>query len=899
MLCAKCGLQNEPGITICAACGAELKLDGQAEPPASPAPFAAANDAAGIAQRPKSAKKPPFTPGAFAGFSLLTVLAALLIYGGVMALIALRTGMSLGNFLPGSTNVLLTLAMAVVALIGVALVALINIRGKRLLEILPAVVVLLVVHNVYAAPVFSPAPLALYIPADTTFFASIDTMNFVSVQSDYIKAVGRDRLMKQFDAIRKAMNVKFDMSAQGVEALKLTAPWVTRETLLVEGNAKFMFPEPPQAAAKPGSKPPAPAQPEFAMLIGSHNMNKTEENFPKILELGKTAISDLMAPTMPADAKELKDFKIQFTSDKHGDAVIHCSKPEKGPVPAKNDMNFCWASTKHALILASSHAYLERLIDSMNAKPTARQQYFTAISRPKTNQRCLVYMYLNSEPIIAEAKTAMRGDKDSGKLFSELNSVDGIEMTFGYDGLSPDVRLSMLVNQKNAANSKYIKKVAALKGSGSRLDQILNNNAVAYVSVSNIPEILKIVRDLIGESGPNALAELNKELGFSLDDIGNVIGEEAGIALLDLKYVKAKSPDDIPANVKLIAAVELNKKNNGKQKIIGMLKNLVAELDKESKNRGEIVLAARGSDVYALMIKGMPEKLQPCFGFTDDHMYITLDAATMNEYKGKNLGKSTGVSYVAQFTVNPSRLAGFAGDFSKAELAGQKAHPNPYMDKDALEMQTKMLDFSLAMMKAYGIGTAFFDVNDNKITLGFRQQVNPKALAGLPFEMMTDTFTTNFVSARDKSQYTACLEQLSHIKTGAESYLSENNDLTGVTADSICNHVLAGYQTAAACKGQVAARVAAVCDNFTFKPVANDAGALTNYEITGNARDSKKCGIMVTEIMALPVKYSDCKAAVPAADHSGGYQFDTESTTAPTTAPEPSGIDNAQPGGSI
>jgi len=115
----------------------------------------------------------------------------------------------------------------------------------------------------------------------------------------------------------------------------------------------------------------------------------------------------------------------------------------------------------------------------------------------------------------------------------------------------------------------------------------------------------------------------------------------------------------------------------------------------------------------------------------------------------------------------------------------------------------------------------------------------------------------------------SCQEQLSRVKTGLESYLSENNDLKNVDtyADAVCHHILPGYEKAADCKGLVATRVAKVCDNFNLKTVANGSGAITNYEISGNAKNKAKCGIMVTEQKTMPENYNDCKEEIPRPVH--------------------------------
>jgi len=117
----------------------------------------------------------------------------------------------------------------------------------------------------------------------------------------------------------------------------------------------------------------------------------------------------------------------------------------------------------------------------------------------------------------------------------------------------------------------------------------------------------------------------------------------------------------------------------------------------------------------------------------------------------------------------------------------------------------------------------------------------------------------NFIRARDKSRYTACMEQLSHIKTGVESFLTEADTLTGANIpDDMCHHILPGYDKAADCAGKVQDRVDSVCVPGSFAFTSPDG---FTYEITGTAPEKKQCAICVTEVTATPAKYDDCTNA--------------------------------------
>lgn len=123
----------------------------------------------------------------------------------------------------------------------------------------------------------------------------------------------------------------------------------------------------------------------------------------------------------------------------------------------------------------------------------------------------------------------------------------------------------------------------------------------------------------------------------------------------------------------------------------------------------------------------------------------------------------------------------------------------------------------------------------------------------------------NFLRARSRSQYTACYEQLQHVKTGVESYISESGSAQNLNdgADEACDHILPGYKSPQECAGMVRTRVATSCSmDFSVKAVSP-----TQYEISGHARDRTTCGIMITESAALPKSYNDCTAEIPGPVH--------------------------------
>lgn len=133
----------------------------------------------------------------------------------------------------------------------------------------------------------------------------------------------------------------------------------------------------------------------------------------------------------------------------------------------------------------------------------------------------------------------------------------------------------------------------------------------------------------------------------------------------------------------------------------------------------------------------------------------------------------------------------------------------------------------------------------------------------------------NFLLARNKSQYTGCLQSIQSISKGLQSYLTEEGNFTAgvdVDGEAICNHITPGYDKAADCKGKVKPKIEENCDNYT---VAVDSPAPFQYEIQAEAKEKTKCKICVTETGYCPTKYSgtpDPKSPCTAVcTDAGGY----------------------------
>jgi len=142
----------------------------------------------------------------------------------------------------------------------------------------------------------------------------------------------------------------------------------------------------------------------------------------------------------------------------------------------------------------------------------------------------------------------------------------------------------------------------------------------------------------------------------------------------------------------------------------------------------------------------------------------------------------------------------------------------------------------------------------------------------------------NFLLARNKSQYTGCLQSLQSISKGLQSYLTEEGNFTLIagdtTGDGICNHITPGYDDAAACAGKVKEKMDQNCTSYS---VAVDTPAAFQYQITAEAKEKTKCQICVTETGYCPTKYSGAARVLcrginksPGLFFAGGGVFETQ-----------------------
>jgi hypothetical protein len=116
----------------------------------------------------------------------------------------------------------------------------------------------------------------------------------------------------------------------------------------------------------------------------------------------------------------------------------------------------------------------------------------------------------------------------------------------------------------------------------------------------------------------------------------------------------------------------------------------------------------------------------------------------------------------------------------------------------------------------------------------------------------------------DKERFNMCLSAFQQIKIGLEIYISDNNSAKSIDSagDVLSQYIIPGCEQPNTCKGELAKRTLLVCNDYTIIGVG-----YMEYEITGHAKDSSRCGIIVTEKGIRPSFYSECTMMIPVGIH--------------------------------
>ncbi len=119
----------------------------------------------------------------------------------------------------------------------------------------------------------------------------------------------------------------------------------------------------------------------------------------------------------------------------------------------------------------------------------------------------------------------------------------------------------------------------------------------------------------------------------------------------------------------------------------------------------------------------------------------------------------------------------------------------------------------------------------------------------------------NFLRARDKSQYSKCVETLAGLKTAEEMYISDNDSYTDDYLQ-LAMYMIASCtdSTGANCEDQMEAKFMNACTPDTLPDITTDAAPpqATNYVISAVTNDRTKCQICMYPSHYTPTNYKFC-----------------------------------------
>jgi len=337
----------------------------------------------------------------------------------------------------------------------------------------------------YAAllrPFMAPKPLVELAPDEAAIVVSIDLYNTGNTGYKYIRAIGLGR----FQDLMASDEEEEEGSGMPGKMVKLAWPWLTREILVV-GNV------------------PEAEDPQFAVLIGSHNQAKAEKNFPKMLELIKEESALAAEKDSPAEAKRIRAQKIKFKDTKLDGVTIHCNE---NPEVLKGE--FCWASTKRALVVSPSQDMVKTAVSSINGKRTERQKQLADMRKLDISDKYVMYAYADRAKLMKELNIPIADEM----LAKESQAVRGALYSLSYSDLSPEMRVGLVLDQKKLKDTRILSKLTAYEPSihrvGNRID---SEDSLMYLSVNNIDEMMK---SMIAEISPEDRKDIEKECRVQL-----------------------------------------------------------------------------------------------------------------------------------------------------------------------------------------------------------------------------------------------------------------------------------------------------------------------------------------------------------------------------------------------
>lgn len=111
----------------------------------------------------------------------------------------------------------------------------------------------------------------------------------------------------------------------------------------------------------------------------------------------------------------------------------------------------------------------------------------------------------------------------------------------------------------------------------------------------------------------------------------------------------------------------------------------------------------------------------------------------------------------------------------------------------------------------------------------------------------------NFMRARSRAKISACLDQLTNLRTAAEDFMVEHGNLKELAQwQDLCVHIYAGKADPADCSAALEDKINTVCLDGSFNwHQPNDF----YYEITATANDEGECFICLTSDVTIPEEH--------------------------------------------
>ena len=113
----------------------------------------------------------------------------------------------------------------------------------------------------------------------------------------------------------------------------------------------------------------------------------------------------------------------------------------------------------------------------------------------------------------------------------------------------------------------------------------------------------------------------------------------------------------------------------------------------------------------------------------------------------------------------------------------------------------------------------------------------------------------NFLKARDKAQFSRCVETLSGMKVAEEMYMTDWSEYS-VDLPQIAPYMIAGCNVSdgTGCSAGVQDALDANCDNGDY----DRTGSAFTFTLTGESKDQTACPICVTPAGYTPTNYKLC-----------------------------------------